>query len=261
MPEGHVDVTLACLNRGVPVLGEKPMTATLAEARELIEASERTGVLFAVSQSSRYHPGITALRGLVADHTGAPELVSCQFFRAPRFGGFRDEMPSPLVHDMAIHTFDAARWVIGSDPVSVFCDEFNPSWSWYRGDACASAIFEFANGARFTYAGGWCTDGLETSWECQWRVTGPFGTAVWDGTDPPFAEIRAEADGALRSVAGAQDESAPLGIRGALAEFIAALDGGAPPLGECHDNIKSLAMCIAAEQSAATNARVAIEQA
>jgi len=29
---------------------------------------------------------------------------------AAHFGGFRDEMPSPLILDMAIHTFDAAVW-------------------------------------------------------------------------------------------------------------------------------------------------------
>ena len=39
-------------------------------------------------------------------------------------------MDSPLLVDMSIHTFDAARYVTGADPVSVQCTEFNPAWSW-----------------------------------------------------------------------------------------------------------------------------------
>ena len=57
-------------------------------------------------------------------------------------------MDSPLLVDMAIHTFDAARYVTGADPVSVQCAEFNPPWSWYRGSASAIAEFEFEDGLR-----------------------------------------------------------------------------------------------------------------
>ena len=59
------------------------------------------------------------------------------FTGLPTSGGFREEMDSPLLVDMAIHTFDAARYVTGGDPVSVLCTEFNPPWSWYRGAASA----------------------------------------------------------------------------------------------------------------------------
>ena len=35
-------------------------------------------------------------------------------------------MDSPLVLDMAIHTFDQARFITGANPISVYCHEFNP---------------------------------------------------------------------------------------------------------------------------------------
>ena len=60
-----------------------------------------------------------------------------EFFKAPHFGGFREEMAHPLLVDMAIHAFDAARYLLGADPVSVYCEAFNPAWSWYAGDAAA----------------------------------------------------------------------------------------------------------------------------
>ncbi len=44
-----------------------------------------------------------------------------------------------------------------------------------------------------------------------------------------------------------------------LRDFLNALATGATPMGECHDNIKSLAMVFGAIESAATARRVAIE--
>lgn len=35
-------------------------------------------------------------------------------------------MDHPLLLDMAVHAFDAARWFLGADPVGVYCEEFNP---------------------------------------------------------------------------------------------------------------------------------------
>ncbi len=256
VPEAHLAVTLSCLERGIPVLGEKPMATAIDDARRLVEASERTGTLFAVSQSRRYNAELVALRRLVEEHLGHPELVSCWFYRAPHFGGFREDMPSPLVVDMAIHAFDVARWLLGSDPVAVYCDEHSPSWSWYKGAASATAVFEMSGGARFSYAGSWCAPGLETSWEGSWRVTSGAGTASWDGSSAPKAEI-VTGRGPAR-VVGEPDRSMASGIDGALAEFVGALDGGPPPMGECHDNIKTLAMTLAAVESAATGTRVAV---
>jgi predicted dehydrogenase len=257
VPEAHHQVTQAALERGVPVLGEKPMTATMAEARSLCELSERTGTLFVVSQSRRYNAQLAALLDLVEGELGRPELVSCQFFKAPHFGGFRDEMPSPLLEDMAIHTFDAARWLIGTDPVAVYCEESNPSWSWYTGDACATAVFEFEGGARFSYVGSWCAEGAETSWEGSWRIASSKGGAVWDGLSAPTAEI-IEAGREPRALVGDVDPGFVESVDGSLADFVAALDGGPVPMGECHDNIKSLAMTHAAVASSARRARLPV---
>lgn len=80
-----------------------------------------------------------------------PGILTADFFIGAHFGGFRDAMPSPLLLDMAIHTFDAARYLSGADPLAVYCDEFNPAWSWYAGNACATAIFEMTGGLRYVY--------------------------------------------------------------------------------------------------------------
>lgn len=260
VPEAHHSVTARCLERGVAVLGEKPMAASLAEARDLVRRAEEHSTLFVVSQNRRYNAGLLALKGLTGRLGGIGQL-NAEFYKAPHFGGFREEMASPLLVDMAIHTFDAARYLIGTDPLSVHCDEFNPPWSWFAGAACALAEFEFAGGARFSYQGSWCADGLETSWDAGWRAVGRLGTALWDGSAEPLAELGpGGAEGKpLERVAPGPVELPGLGIAGSLTDFLRALDGGEAPMNECHDNLKSFAMVSAALESSRTGRRVAIE--
>ena len=68
-------------------------------------------------------------------------------------------MAHPLLVDMAIHTFDSPAYLLGSEPVSVYCESFNPAWSWFAGDAAAQAVFEIADGARYGSIGSWCSAG------------------------------------------------------------------------------------------------------
>jgi predicted dehydrogenase len=262
IPEAHHDVTLAALAAGLPVLGEKPMAASLEQARAMVAASERAGKLYMVSQSRRYDARLHAFRRLIEAHAGPVGILNADFYIGAHFGGFRDEMANVLVLDMAIHTFDAARYLLGdADPVAVYCEEFNPPWSWYRGNASATAIFEMAGGARYTYRGSWCAEGRHTSWEGEWRAVGPGGTATWDGKDAILAEAVAERGGfhsTFTQHAAEPEPGVPHGIAGSLRDFLRALRTGATPMGECHDNIKSLAMVFGAIESAATGRRVPI---
>jgi predicted dehydrogenase len=261
-PEVHHDVTLAALAHGVPVLGEKPMAATMAQAREMVAASERAGKLYMVSQSRRYDAQLAALRDLIRNRLGGLGILHADFMIGAHFGGFRDEMDHVLLLDMAIHTFDEARYLSGQDPVAVYAEEYNPSWSWYRGAACANALFEMTDGVRFAYRGSWCAEGLHTSWDGDWRAVGPNGSAEWLRNQTPRAEIVTERGGFFsntESVDGSVHDI-PSGIGGSLTEFLHALRTGETPNGECHDNIKSLAMVFAAIESAKRRERVLIEE-
>ena len=137
---------------------------------------------------------------------------------------------------MAIHQFDLARELIGSEPGSVYCESFNPSGSWYAGDAAANVAVDFADGTRFVFTGSWCSPGLETSWNGSWRISAAGGTALWDGDYAPVAQT---ADG---EQIPAEPGTGPEQIAGSLAEFVTALRTGAAPSGEAHSNVMSLAM-------------------
>lgn len=249
VPAAHHPVTTEALAAGLPVLGEKPVASTVAEGLSLAAAAELHGQLFMVSQSRRYNRHLFEAKRLSAS-LGAVGIVSAEFFKAPHFGGFRDAMEHPLLLDMAIHQFDMARFLLDADPVSVFCEEYNPSWSWYRGDAGSTAIFEMTGGERFVFTGSWCSPGQETSWNASWRISGEHGTVLWDGDNRPVSSIASDAG---------TGEDPGLEIAGSLRDFVAAVRTGSPPMGRVHQNIMSLAMVEAAILSAATGSRVSVD--
>jgi predicted dehydrogenase len=248
IPAAHLPVTLDALALGLPVLGEKPAAATLTEALVLADAAERAGELFMVSQNRRYDRHLQGVRRRLPE-LGELGLVTHVLHRSARFPGFRERMDHPLLLDMAIHAFDTARMLIGTEPLSVHCEEFNPSWSWFDGAACATATFAFPGGVRFLYQGSFVSPGRETSWNGEWRLGGSLGSVEWDGDTP--ARLRV----GDRSEPCAPVE-APEDLAGTLAVFVDALRTGQPPSGEIRDNIPSLAMVHAAIEAAVTGERV-----
>lgn len=63
----HVSTALDCLNAGVPVLLEKPVGVNLDEVRELVRASENTGVPVLVGHHRRHNPLIAKAHALVSE--------------------------------------------------------------------------------------------------------------------------------------------------------------------------------------------------
>ena len=251
VPRAHHPVTTAALFAGLPVLGEKPVAEDVAQALSLAAAAEASGQLFVVSQSRRFNPHVFAFKeqARVLGRLGA---LTTEFYKAPHFGGFREEMAHPLLVDMAIHQFDLARFLLDAEPVSVYCEAYNPPWSWYSGDASASAVFEMTGGVRYVFTGSWCAPGLETSWNGSWRLSGSQGSALWNGDDAPRLET---ASGAVPAPSADPGQE----IAGSLARFAAVLRGEVAPMGEVHENVLSLVMVEAAVESAATHQRVAVD--
>lgn len=73
----HYHQAKACLERGLHVLIEKPMTIRAAEARELVELAERKGVQFFISAPFHYIPhAVEAKRLVESGALGQIKLIS-----------------------------------------------------------------------------------------------------------------------------------------------------------------------------------------
>lgn len=264
IPAARHDVVTTALKRGCHVLSEKPLAATMAEAQALTALAAEVGRVHAVVQNRRFIAGVRRLRRAVEEGLiGELTAIHCDFFLGPHFGGFREAMDNVLLLDMAIHTFDAARFVSGKVPQSVYCVETNPSGSWYAHGAAANAIFRLSGDAVFTYRGSWCAEGRRTSWESAWRLVGSRGMITWDGEDAFEASVAGDEPGLLHGfktlpLPAPPNEQELHGHQSVIADFIAAIENDRNPETVSSDNIKSLAMVFGAIESAKTGLPVSL---
>ena len=269
VPESHFETVTTALKAGCNVFGEKPMSDSLENAEKMVKCAEEANREYFVMQNRRYLPRLYALRNFLnSNQLGNIGQISANFQLDPHFGGFREEMDSPLIADMAIHTFDACRFLSGQNAVSVYCQEFNPLWSWYKGNANAVCIFEMEDGTIFDYRGSWCANGLNTSWESEWRIACENGAAFWDGSDKLFYDLTATSTSKTGisgddEITSSMKELTPFvmkhtGHDACINEMFDALKSGIRPQTDCRDNINSIKMVYKAIESARTNMKVLI---
>ncbi len=264
VPEAHCAVTLMALRHGCHVFGEKPMSTSMPDARRMAAAAKKADRTYAVMQNRRYLKGIRSLRRFLdSGAIGRRVAIHSDFFIGAHFGGFRDTMEHVLLLDMAIHSFDQARFITGEDAISVYSQEWTPRHSWYKHGPSAAAIFGMTNDVVYTYQGSWCAEGCPTTWECSWRIIGEQGSLLWDGGENFRCDRLTGGDGFVRPVKAVKVPCVcpkPLtqGHDSAIGLFLEAIRKGVVPETVCTDNIKSLAMVHAAVKSAVTGKRVSI---
>lgn len=109
--EAHFEVASACLEAGVHVLVEKPITRSLEEADALITLAHRKGRVLAVGHLERFNPAFVDLSGM---------LDRPFFIEAERLGGFKGRGTDvDVVLDLMIHDLDLVLAMMPSKVVSV----------------------------------------------------------------------------------------------------------------------------------------------
>lgn len=109
--EAHRRVAQPFLERGIPVLVEKPIAASLAEADALIAAAAGAGATLAVGHTERYNPAVTVARPLIA----AP-----RFIEVHRLAPFPERsLDIDVVFDVMIHDLDLVLDLGGSAPAAI----------------------------------------------------------------------------------------------------------------------------------------------
>jgi predicted dehydrogenase len=109
--ERHCDIALPFLAAGVPVLVEKPVARSLAEADEMVGAAGRAGVALAVGHTERFNPAV---------ETARPLLVDPRFIEVHRLGTFPERsLDIDVVFDLMIHDLDVVLSLVHADVASI----------------------------------------------------------------------------------------------------------------------------------------------
>jgi predicted dehydrogenase len=107
----HHPIAMACLEHGIHVLVEKPITETLEEARELVAAAARVGRVLQVGHLERFNAAIVALEG---------ELGAPRFIESHRLAAFKARGTDVnVVLDLMIHDIDLIQELVGAPIESI----------------------------------------------------------------------------------------------------------------------------------------------
>ena len=149
----HVSLSIRAAEAGKHVLCEKPIALDANEARKLIEARDRTGVLIQEAFMVRYHPQWLRVRELVRNGR-IGTLRSVQGFfsynnRDPKNIRNMADIGGGGLYDIGCYPITGARFVFEDEPARVMgLIERDPEWGI---DRLTSAILEFPGGhATFT---------------------------------------------------------------------------------------------------------------
>ena len=109
----HHEIALACIERRIHVMVEKPIASTVEEGSEIVDAAQRAGVTLMVGHVERFNPAVAAIKQAI---TGE-DILSIAITRV---GPFPPRMSNVgVVIDLAVHDIDLIRWFTESDIVEV----------------------------------------------------------------------------------------------------------------------------------------------
>ena len=119
----HPDVALAALAAGRHVYVEKPLAVDAAQGRRALSAWEGSGLVAAVGHNFRFHPLLEAARGaLRRGELGSPVAVRAAFSSAPRaLPAWKQQRATGggALLDLAVHHVDLVRWMLATEVVDV----------------------------------------------------------------------------------------------------------------------------------------------
>ena len=107
----HHEITCACLDAGISVLVEKPISHTLAEADEMIALAGAKGLALQVGHIERFNPAFRALQ---------QRVTRPRFFEAHRMGIFTPRsLDIDVVMDLMVHELDIIAALVGQEVAQI----------------------------------------------------------------------------------------------------------------------------------------------
>jgi predicted dehydrogenase len=247
-PDRHADAVVTALDAGRHVFCEKPLARTLADGRRVVAAADAAPGVLMVGHVSRFEPDHRTARELTAaGDIGQVRMVTHTTTSSmpgwSESGWLADPARSggPIL-DQGVHSFDFARWVIGSPAVRVTC--VAPAAAPY-----ALSTVRYADGSIAHIEVSWAHP-AERGFKLACEIVGTEGRLTWS-----YDHLMG---GVLHSGTGTEwfDVLGDRGFTAELQAFTDAVRAGGPSPVPAADALESLRTALGALESMRTGTTV-----
>jgi UDP-N-acetylglucosamine 3-dehydrogenase len=235
----HAEVASRLIERGVSLLVEKPLTATLEEGLTLFEKIKKHKVLATVGFIERFNPAVQTIKQWIENG----RLGKVILFYSKRVSNWPERIGDVgVVKDLSIHDLDLARHLLKDEPSSVYAIVGKARNRTY--EDFANILLSFQNSTAF----------VESNWLTPYKerllvVTGSEATATVNYLTQEVSI--SDVDGRFSPLAKIRE---PLQLE--LESFVKSILNNQQPLPSVEEGLKALALAEAAALSSQTGSPV-----
>ena len=262
----HAEIALDCIARGIPVIIEKPIALSLADADEIIRRAERNRVCVCVCHQNRFNEASVMTRdALCGGRLGRLSHGSvcvrwsrnrAYYEQAPWRGTW--ERDGGALMNQSIHGIDLLLWMVGDQPVEVFGMTRRCQHSCVQAEDVGTALIRFASGVIATVEG--TVNAFDGNLEETLTLFGEHGLVRLGGMAANEIDVwRLNAD--VRDEHGSGEAIENVygnGHRLLYADMIGAVEEGRVPLSDARAGRNALELVLAIYKSQLDNRPVAL---
>ena len=256
----HAEQALAALEQRKPVLVEKPLAVTVADAERVTAAASRTGAVCGVAMNLRFHPGVLELKRLIdEDALGDVRFAQASFgYDLRRWHpesdyrlGYsaRADLGGGIVLD-AIHELDYLLWLFGAVD-SVTAEVARVSDLEIDVEDIAVAVLRFASGA----VGAVDLNFFEPAYRRGCLVVGSNAVARWDWNRETVTLRGHGADDAILDVRCDLAQT----YRAELVDFVQSIERAEEPSASAGAALAAVRLADAIKRSARSGHRIRLD--
>lgn len=259
----HAEIALDCISRGVPVIVEKPMAMSMADAEEIVRRSRELGVKVCACHQNRFNLAVQETRrALEAGRFGRLSHGSIHvrwnrnrdyYAQAPWRGTWAQD--GGCLMNQCIHGIDLLRWMMGDEVDEVYGVTRRQFHDYLECEDVGMAVVKFKNGAIGTIEG--TSNVYPKNLEETLYLFGQTGTVKLGGASTNHIDVWefADADEADKRNQGLREETSNVygnGHTSLYADMIEAIRRDRSPYVDAVAGRNALEMVLAVYLSAAS---------
>ena len=259
----HAEITLYCIDHGVNVIVEKPMSMSMADADEIVRRSEEKNVIVSVCHQNRFNIAIQQMRHALEEGRFGRISHGSINVRWNRNKGYYDQAPwrgkwasdGGCLFNQCIHGIDLLRWMMGDEVEEVYGVTKQQFHQYLECEDIGMAVVKFKNGAVGTIEG--TVNVYPKNLEETLYLFGETGTVKIGGTSTNNIDVWDFADESAEDAQnkGLQEQTSNVygnGHASLYADVMDAVEKGRKPYIDAVAGRNAVEMILAIYKSAAT---------